>query len=103
MGRARPRDHRLLSNASRGPVQAFADEVHRLAKLLGDDRALATLSARLDDLDVSLSVDVDQIQQLIAARRAELQAGAFEIGHRVYSEEPKAFARGLGGDLAAAR
>jgi hypothetical protein len=36
------------------------------------------------------------IEQLIAARRAELQAEAFELGRRIYAEKPKAFARRLG-------
>ena len=48
-------------------------------------------------------MDVDTIEQLIAARRAELQSSAFEIGRRLYAEKPKAFARRLSRYLAAAR
>jgi CHAD domain-containing protein len=95
--------HRLLADAWSGPVKAFADEADRLGKLLGDDHDLATLSERLGDIDVPPSVDVDTIEQLIAARRAELQSSAFEIGRRLYAEKPKAFARRLSRYLAAAR
>lgn len=95
--------HRLLADAWPGPVKAFAGEADRLGKLLGDDHDLATLSERLDGVDDAPSVDLGQVQELVAARRAELQAEAFELGHRIYSEKPKAFARRLGGYLAAAR
>jgi CHAD domain-containing protein len=88
--------HRLLAEAWPGPVKAFADEADRLGKLLGDDHDLATLSERLDDDIAPPSVDVALIEQLIAARRAELQAEAFELGRRIYAEKPKAFARRLG-------
>jgi CHAD domain-containing protein len=64
--------HRLLADAWPGPVKAFADEADRLGKLLGDDHDLTTLSERLgsDEHDPAPpSVDVNLIQQLIAARR----------------------------------
>ena len=93
--------HRLLADAWPGPVGAFADEADRLGKLLGDDHDLAMLSDRLDGVDAAPPVDVDDMKQLIAARRAELQTDAFELGHRLYAEKPKAFARRLGAYLAA--
>ena len=81
--------HRLLAEAWPGPVKAFADEADRLGKLLGDDHDLATLRERLGDGD-------ELVEQLIAARRAELQEEAFELGRRLYAEKPRAFGRRLG-------
>jgi hypothetical protein len=48
-------------------------------------------------------VDAERIQQLIAARRAELQAEAFQLGRRLYAEKPKIFARRIARYLRAAR
>jgi CHAD domain-containing protein len=93
---------RLLVNAWRGPMKAFADECDRLGTLLGDDHDLVTLAATLtaqDGVSTPPSVDDEALLELIAVRRGELQAKARVLGHRVYAETPKSHARRLGGYL----
>jgi CHAD domain-containing protein len=93
---------RLLRDAWKAPMKAFAGECDRLSELLGDDHDLAALTAVLGSPSAAPpSVDVERLLELIAARREELQAEAFELGGRVYAETPKAFARRLGVYLAA--
>jgi CHAD domain-containing protein len=95
---------RLLRDAWPGPLKAFAAECDALGSLLGDDHDLATLAELLGgDFQPPPSVDTKHVLELIAARRGELQAEAFELGRRVYAEKPKAFGRRLGRYLAATR
>lgn len=97
--------HRLLANAWPGPMKAHADELDSLSTLLGDDHDLATLTDTLtasDGVSAPPSVDAGRLVELIAIRRAELQAGARALGRRIYTERPKAHARRIGGYLTAA-
>jgi CHAD domain-containing protein len=97
--------HRLLANAWRGPMKAYADELDSLSTLLGDDHDLATLTDALtasDGASAPPSVDTGRLVELIAIRRSELQAEARALGSRIYAERPKAHARRIGGYLAAA-
>jgi CHAD domain-containing protein len=75
---------RLLADTWPGVMKAQAKEAKKLSKLLGEDHDLSVLADHTDD---------DQLQTLIAQRRAELLAASLELGHRVYAERPKAFAR----------
>jgi len=85
---------RLLRNAWPELFKAQADAADRLTKLLGDDHDLAQLAAHLPDEPAVL--------QAITELRVELQADAFELGHRLYAEKPKAFDRRLARYLNAA-
>ena len=94
--------HRLLRDAWKGPMKAYADEYDELGSLLGDDHDLAVLARALNgDAPPPPSVDVPALLEAIAARRGELQRQAFALGRRAYAEKPRAFGRRLGGQLAA--
>jgi CHAD domain-containing protein len=75
---------RLLEDTWPGVMKAQAKEAKRLSKLLGEDHDLSVLADHTDD---------DQLHTLITQRRAELLEASLELGHRVYAERPKAFAR----------
>jgi CHAD domain-containing protein len=79
---------RLLRDAWPALLKAQADAADRLTKLLGDDHDLAQLAEQLPDEPAVL--------EAIAELRAELQADAWRLGHRLYAEKPKAFGRRLG-------
>jgi CHAD domain-containing protein len=78
---------RLLEETWPGVMKAQAKEAKKLSKILGEDHDLAVLSEHVDD---------DQLQELIAIRRADLLGEARDLGRRVYAERPKAFARRAG-------
>ena len=62
------------------------------------------LESRIAETDIPLSDDQRRdLGELIARRRAELQAQAFALGERLYAEKPKAFARRIGAYWEAAR
>ena len=75
-------------------LKAQADAADRLTKLLGDDHDLAQLAEHLPDEPAVLDA--------IAELRAEIQADAWQLGHRLYAEKPKAFGRRLARYLDAA-
>ncbi len=74
--------------------QKLAPVLERLANLLGLDHDHAVLAEKLA---LSPTGDLALMAQLslIADRRRELEAEAFELGEEVYGEPPKAFVRGL--------
>jgi CHAD domain-containing protein len=78
---------RLLRDAWPTLLKAHAGAADRLTKLLGDDHDLAQLADRLPDEPAVLEAVIEL--------RAELQADAWQIGHRLYAEKPKAFGRRL--------
>jgi CHAD domain-containing protein len=84
---------RLLRDAWPEVFKAQADAADRLTKLLGDDHDLAQLGEHLPD--------EPEVLDAIAELRAELQADAFTLGHRLYAEKPKAFGQRLAHYLAA--
>jgi CHAD domain-containing protein len=71
----------LLQDAWRPVMRALADEAHELSDRLGDDH----------DLTLLLEFGAEPLEDLIAERRAELQAEAFAYGDRLYVDKPKAF------------
>jgi CHAD domain-containing protein len=85
---------RLLRDAWPELLKAQAGAADRLTKLLGDDHDLAQLAEHLPDEQPVL----DAITEL----RAEIQADAWWLGHRLYAEKPKAFGRRLARYLDAA-
>jgi CHAD domain-containing protein len=92
---------RLLEEAWPRLLKAQAKEAHKLADLLGDDHDLAMLAAQLDSGGQAAGVALDEatLRQLISRDRADLQARAWLIGHRLYGERPKAYERRLTGYL----
>jgi CHAD domain-containing protein len=88
---------RLLAPAWPGMLGAQAEEAHALSELLGDDHDLAVLAARLTDDTAPLppAVDADRaaLLALVEHRSLELRTGATQLGHRIYAESPKVFAR----------
>jgi CHAD domain-containing protein len=88
---------RLLQDAWPAVLAAQGDEAHALSDLLGDDHDLAVLAEALRGGGdaASAPVDYDAVLELVAERRAELQADALRLGRRLYAEPPKAFGRRL--------
>src|SRR3954470_207419 len=85
----------LLNDVWPGVMKAQAAEAETLSKRLGDDQDLAVLGKLLDG--------DDDLQPLIARRRAELLEEVRALGRLVYAEPPKAFSRRLARYLAAGR
>lgn len=72
----------------------LADEMHALSDALGDDHDLAVLRAQAAELAKGLDEEsASALKALIDRRRGELQAKAFKLGERLYSQRPKPFAR----------
>jgi CHAD domain-containing protein len=98
--------HRLLAPAWPEPLAAYGEEAHRVSELLGDDHDLVVLRERIErgglGRQPQAAADRDALLELVDERRAELQAEAFRLGHRLYAESPKGFARRLGRYLGAA-
>jgi CHAD domain-containing protein len=86
---------RLLNDIWPGVMKAQAAEAETLSKRLGDDHDLAVLGELLD-------AD-DELQPLIARRRAELLDEVRALGRLIYAERPKAFGRRLARYLEAGR
>jgi CHAD domain-containing protein len=82
---------RLLAAVGGPALTGQAEDLHRLADLLGDDHDLGVLRRRL--ADVHAPVDIDGLLALIDHRRSELQTKAFGVGRRVYAERPREFIR----------
>ena len=85
---------RLLEEAWPRVVKAQSRAAHDLADLLGDDHDLAVLAERVErgaGSGTGMTIDDDAVLDLIARRRAELQAEAMPIARRLYAEPPTAF------------
>ncbi len=95
--------HRLLRDAWPLVLTAFSDAADALGELLGDEHDLAVLAERLHGLDLPPATDVEVLAELIGERRAQLRAGAFALGERLYAERPAAYERRLTAYLRAAR
>jgi CHAD domain-containing protein len=85
---------RLLSEAWPAPLEATAEEAHRLSELLGDHHDLAVLREDLHDRRLG-----DEETQALAAaidrRQEELAGEALALGRRLYAERPQDFGRRL--------
>jgi CHAD domain-containing protein len=75
-------------------LAAQAKAAKELAELLGDDHDLAVLEQRA--CANGAVADLDEVLELVAHRRRELQDEAFRLGRRVYAESPKRFAARIG-------
>jgi CHAD domain-containing protein len=96
---------RLLEEAWPRVMKAEAKAAHDLSDVLGDDHDLAVLAERVRRgvaIPAGTPVDDDAVVDLIALRRAGLQAEAMPLARRLYAEPPKAFHRRLSAYVAAA-
>lgn len=87
---------RLLRDAFKPVMSAYADGAHALSELLGDDHDLAVLRTRLERglaAPAAAAVDLAPLLALIDERRARLRAQAWRLGGRLYAESPKAWRR----------
>lgn len=84
----------LLERLSAHCADELTDEAHTLSDLLGDDHDLAVLRVQAAGLATGLDENsISTLGALIECRRSELQAKAFKLGERLYSDKPKLFAR----------
>jgi CHAD domain-containing protein len=85
---------RLLSRAWPGPLEATADEAHRLTDLLGDHNDLALLREDLHRRKLG-EAETAAAAAAIDRRQEELAAQAFSLGRRLYAERPQELNRRL--------
>jgi len=84
--------HTLLRELWPGVMEAAGDQAHALSDRLGDDHDLAVLASWVDrEADAP-----PEFFEAVERRRAELQAGAFELGAQLYAEKPAAYRKRLG-------
>ncbi len=83
---------RLLSGAWSGPLEATAEEAHKLTELLGDHHDLAVLREDLRERNLG-GDETAALEAAIGRRQEELAAAAFPLGRRLYAERPKGFSR----------
>ncbi|HET7591084.1 MAG TPA: CHAD domain-containing protein [Solirubrobacterales bacterium] len=96
--RKRAKDHwhelRLFSSAWPGPLEALAEEAHRLSEQLGDHHDLAVLREDLRGRNLG-EAETAALEAAIDRRQEELAVAAFALGARLYAERPKDFSRRL--------
>ncbi|MGN6662623.1 MAG: CHAD domain-containing protein [Solirubrobacterales bacterium] len=85
---------RLLGAAWSGPLEAAAEEAHRLTDLLGDHHDLAVLRADLRERQLG-EEEAAALEGAIFKRQKRLAGEALDLGRRLYAEKPKAFDRRL--------
>jgi CHAD domain-containing protein len=84
----------ILRTAWPPVMDALADEAHALSEHVGDDHDLAVLLLWAEE---HAPASAAAIAGPVDRRREELQAGAFELGARLYADKPGAFMRRLEG------
>jgi CHAD domain-containing protein len=82
----------ILRTAWPPVMDALADEAHALSEHVGEDHDLAVLLLWAEE---HAAASAAPITAPVERRREELQAAAFEIGARLYSDKPGAFMRRL--------
>jgi CHAD domain-containing protein len=85
---------RLFSDAWPGPLEATAEEAHKLTELLGDHHDLALLREDLRERKLGED-ETAALEAAISRRQKELAAVSLPLGRRLYAERPKAFSRRL--------
>ncbi|HET8567029.1 MAG TPA: CHAD domain-containing protein [Solirubrobacterales bacterium] len=85
---------RLLGDAWPGPLEASAEEAHRLTELLGDHHDLAVLRADLRRRNLG-EEETAALEAAIDRRQKELASAALPLGRRLYAERPRDFSRRL--------
>lgn len=86
---------RILEPLNRVVLCEIAHDAEVLGELLGRERDLAFLWARLEKetTDESLRDELTQLEKLIRKRGKRLRGNALELGRRFYAEPAKAFAK----------
>lgn len=82
----------LFAAAWSGPLEATAEEAHRLTDLLGDHHDLAMLREDLGERRLG-DEETRALAAAIGARQERLAADALDLGRRLYAERPKDFRR----------
>jgi CHAD domain-containing protein len=85
----------LVTPAWPAVLEVTATAAHELSNALGDDHDLALLWQVAEERPGTFDAPADSqlLGDLIARRRAALQASAWPLGHRLYAERPKAYGR----------
>ena len=83
----------LLGAAWTASEKELVDQTHKLATLLGEDHDLAVLRETLaaDPLAYGGHRILKGVFAVIDRRRGELEQQAFDLGHEIYKDVPKAF------------
>lgn len=87
---------RILRDAWPLPLDASAEEAHRLSELLGDHHDLALLRQDLRQRRLG-DAETRALEAVIDGRQGELAAEALALGSRLYAEKPRAFSRRMRG------
>jgi len=82
----------LLSRSRPRRLEPLAEELHRLTDLLGEMHDLDLLSRALQRTKPKRAAEIDA---LIEHRWRELRVGALILGHDLFAEKPKRFAKDL--------
>jgi CYTH domain-containing protein/CHAD domain-containing protein len=85
----------LFGGAWSVPLRATAEEVDRLAELLGAHHDLAVLREDLQQRRLG-EEETRSLEAAIGERQEELAAEALDLGWRLYAERPKDFGRRFG-------
>jgi CHAD domain-containing protein len=79
---------RLLRSAWVGPMKARRAELKTLSDLIGDEHDLALFHETMDEEDLFDPSTRETLEQVIAARRAELRREGRPVGERLFTETP---------------
>ncbi|WP_161570115.1 CHAD domain-containing protein [Salinigranum halophilum] len=79
---------RLLRNAWVGPMKARRSELKTLSDLIGDEHDLAVFLETMESEERFDPATRESLEQVIMARRSELQRKGRPIGERLFAEEP---------------
>jgi CHAD domain-containing protein len=79
---------RLLRSAWVGPMKARRSELKTLSDLIGDEHDLAVFLKTMEAEELFDSATRESLEQIIMARRSELQRNGRPIGERLFAEEP---------------
>jgi len=79
---------RLLRSAWVGPMKARRSELKTLSDLIGDEHDLAVFLETMSEEELFDPATRESLEQVIMARRSELQRKGRPIGERLFAEEP---------------
>jgi CHAD domain-containing protein len=79
---------RLLRSVWVGPMKARRSELKTLSDLIGDEHDLAVFLETMESEELFDSATRESLEQVIMARRSELQREGRPIGERLFTEEP---------------
>ncbi|MDX2248843.1 MAG: CHAD domain-containing protein [Bacteroidia bacterium] len=83
----------LLKNIWPGMMDAYAEELHQLSEMLGTDHDLALLNDALENgsLSVNKQTVENQILNIIARYRHDLQMRIYTLASKIYRQRPNDF------------